>query len=474
MYKPFPYQEEAIKVGLEVLTSDSPRSEVMVAPVAAGKSIIIAEIVKRLPKKEHILVLQPNKELTEQNIEKITSSGVNVSVYSASLGKKDLGRITYATPGSIDVNKFKSFGFKYCLVDECDYSTKGGTKMKTMLRNIGIKNILGFTATPIYMENSMKGSVLKIMCRTKAPMFRDICHVIQIDEMVKNKRWSELEYVEYEFDSKGLILNSSGSDYTEQSILTNYTETNTEVKVLNIVKTLGNERFLAFVPGIENVNSLVEHLSKKGIKVGFVHSKMSMKDRTETLKLFKNGEIQGLINCIALLAGYDDPTLPHLIDAYPTNSARVNYQKIGRIVRTGKKTGTVHCISGNYSKFGSIKDITFEKAKNYGWGMFVKGYLLSGVPMKENIKITKEDLEQDKPKKSTKGIYDFEYQGDLSTDVISFGRYKGYTVDQLYKKDKGYLNWMYKMIKEQNSFRDRKNRKIRSKIIELFDKSLPF
>jgi len=346
--------------------------------------------------------------------------------------------------------------------------------MKTMLRNIGIKNILGFTATPIYMENSMKGSVLKIMCRTKAPMFRDICHVIQIDEMIKNKRWSELEYVEYEFDSKGLILNSSGSDYTEQSILTNYTETNTEVKVLNIVKTLGNERFLAFVPGIENVNSLVEHLSKSGLKVGFVHSKMSMKDRTETLKLFKNGEIQGLINCIALLAGYDDPTLPHLIDAYPTNSARVNYQKIGRIVRTGKKTGTVHCISGNYSKFGSIKDITFEKAKNYGWGMFVKGYLLSGVPMKENIKITKQDLEQDKPKKSTKGIYDFEYQGDLSTDVISFGRYKGYTVDQLYKKDKGYLNWMYKMIKEQNSFRDRKNRKIRSKIIELFDKSLPF
>ena len=477
-YSPFVYQETAIEIGLEVLTSHKPRSEVLVAPVAAGKSIIIAEIVKRLPKDGNILVIQPNKELTEQNIEKVESLGVKVSTYSASLGKKELGRVTYATPGSIDVVKFKKFGFKYCCFDEADWGSKDGTNLKRNLKLIGINNILGFTATPIYMQQTLEGSVLKIMTRTRNPMFKDICHVIQIEEIVKNKRWAELKYIEYEFDSKGLILNSTGSDYTEESVVVNYVETDTESKILSIIRTLGKERTLVFVPGIKNVDSLFKRLEAEKISVGYVHSKMSKKDREHTLKCFREGVIQVLINSLVLLAGYDDPTLENLIDAFPTNSARVNYQKIGRIVRVGKKVGKVHCISGNYEKFGSIEDITFENVENYGWGMFVKGFLVSGVPMKENINITKDDLINGRAKKNTntkrKVSYDFVYQGNLESDKFTFGKYKGLTVAEVYSKDKGYLNWMYKMIKEQNAFGDKKNKSIKTKILELFDKNLPF
>lgn len=480
-YKPFGYQEIAIEVGLEVLTSQKPRSEVIVAPVAAGKSIIIAEIVKRLPKDGNVLIIQPNKELTEQNIEKIESKGVKVSTYSASLNKKDLGRITYATPGSIDVVKFKKFGFKYCCIDESDHGTKEGTKLKKNIRDIGIKNILGFTATPIYMQQTMEGSVMKIMTRTRGAMFKDICHVIQIEEIVRNKRWSELKYIEYEFDSKGLILNSTGSDFTEESIITNYVETDAETKILSIINTLGKERALIFVPGIENVNSLFKHLKAKGLRVGYLHSKVTQSERETSIKGFREGDIQYLINSQILGVGYDDPTLENLIDAYPTNSARINYQKIGRIVRTGKKVGKVHCISGNYEKFGSIEDITFENVENYGWGMFVKGFLASGIPMKENIKITKEDLIKGNVIKSTQNTknkryttFDFEYQGDLSSDKVSFGKYKGLTVDEIYKKDRGYLNWVYKMMKEQNAFSEKKHKTVTDKIKQLFDKSLPF
>lgn len=480
-YKPFGYQEIAIEVGIEVLTSTKPRSEVIVAPVAAGKSIIIAEIVKRLPKDGNVLIIQPNKELTEQNISKIESAGVKVSTYSASLSKKELGKITYATPGSIDVVKFKKFGFKYCCIDECDHGTKDGTKLKKNIRDIGIKNILGFTATPIYMQQTMEGSVLKIMSRTRSAMFKDICHVIQIEEIVKNKRWSQLQYIEYEFDKKGLILNSTGSDFTEESIITNYAETDAETKILSIIKTLGKERALIFVPGIENVNTLYNHLKAKGLSVGHLHSKTPKSEREHTLKCFREGVIQYLINSQILGVGYDDPSLENLIDAYPTNSARINYQKIGRIVRVGKKIGKVHCISGNYEKFGSIEDITFENVENYGWGMFVKGFLASGIPMKENIKISKEDLINNRAKKVEKTTknkryttYDFEYQGDLSSDKFSFGKYQGLSVSEVYNKDRGYLSWMYKKIKEENGFSGDKHKSIRTKILELFDKKLPF
>lgn len=481
VYTLFPYQDEAIRKGLEVLMSEKQRREVLVAPVAAGKSIIIAEIVKRLPSDYKILVLQPNKELTEQNVDKIEKLGIKVAVYSASLGRKELGRVTYATPGSVNVSEFKKFGFNVALVDEADFSSKDGTNLKPNMEGIGIKNVLGLTATPIYMQPTMDGSVLKIMHRTRGAFFRSICHVVQIEEVRKENRWSELKYIEYEFDSKGLILNSTGADFTEESIITNYVEAGTEDKILSIVETLGEERALVFVPGIENVESLYKTLIKNGVSVGLVHSKIGMKDRAETLKMFRNNEIQVLINSLVLLAGYDDPSLENLIDAFPTNSARINYQKIGRIVRVGKKVGKVHCISGNYEKFGSIEDITFEDVENYGWGMFVKGLLVSGVPMRENIKITREDLKngkvktnKNKTKNKRYSNYDFVYQGNLMSETFAFGKYFGKTFEYVYERDKGYLFWMYKQIKENKAFQEIKHRPIRNKVIELYDKKLPF
>lgn len=73
---------------------------------------------------DNMIVLQPSKELLEQNYLKYCSLcgdfALNAGIYSASFGRKDIAQITYATIGSIKNlgAKFKALGFTKMLIDE--------------------------------------------------------------------------------------------------------------------------------------------------------------------------------------------------------------------------------------------------------------------------------------------------------------------------------------------------------------------
>ena len=111
-------QIEPVAIGVEFLRTPKMKPSIIVAPTAFGKSIVIAAIAKELGEK--ILVLQPSKELLEQNYNKFIALGGNVSIYSASMGSKELGDVTYATIGSI-INmphQFKDMGVTKIIIDE--------------------------------------------------------------------------------------------------------------------------------------------------------------------------------------------------------------------------------------------------------------------------------------------------------------------------------------------------------------------
>lgn len=444
-YTPFVFQEEAIDKGMEVLKDIQGRSEVLVAATATGKSIIIAEIAKRLPKNGNILVVQPNKELLEQNLEKIETLGIKPAVYSASLKRREIGRITYATPLSLKVADFEGKNFKYLIIDECDLNTQGDSGLKRFKDDLGIKSVLGLTASPIYLRSNRLGSQLKIMTRVQDKFFKDICHVIQIQEMITHKRWSKIVYKTYEFDSRGLVMNSNGSDYTEASLALNFVEAETDNKIVNLLKTLDeSESVLIFVPSIENVEALCAKI--KGSVC--VHSKTPEKLRKEYTDGFKLGKYKIMINSLVFTAGFDYPKLMHIIDAYPTKSARVYIQKIGRLVRIheDKPFGTYHDLADNVKSFGEVEKITFEKIEGYGWGMFSEDKLLTGVPLSEKPRVTKQSLMKRKNKPSISKFFDFsfDFSENKGADVkITFGKYKGLTVQDVYNKDKGYLQWLH-------------------------------
>jgi DNA repair protein RadD len=109
------YQQKAVDVALESLKGK--KNGIIVAPTGSGKSHIISAIAHAAGGKT--IILQPTKEILEQNKQKLESLGIDVGVYSASMGRKDIGEITLATIGSIHRKKELFAAFDRIIVDEC-------------------------------------------------------------------------------------------------------------------------------------------------------------------------------------------------------------------------------------------------------------------------------------------------------------------------------------------------------------------
>ena len=82
IYKLRPYQEECVKSTSDYINSDRHDPALIVGPVGCGKSLLIAEAARLMGDKT--LILQPSKELLQQNHDKITSYGIPATIYSAS------------------------------------------------------------------------------------------------------------------------------------------------------------------------------------------------------------------------------------------------------------------------------------------------------------------------------------------------------------------------------------------------------
>lgn len=431
-------QSIATEKCLEVLLDKKGRKEVAVLPTAFGKSWIIAMLAERLMD-GNVLVLQPNIELLEQNLSKIESFGIFPAVYSASANRKELGHLIYATPKSVNFEVLKNANVKYVLIDECDFATQGDSELTKLLKQLKIKSILGLTASPIYLTQTAEGAEVKIMTKVRGTLFKNICHVVQISEMVKEGYWCDIKYFDVFDHSNGqyLKLNESSSDYTEKSLETFYEKSRLKEKVSDFLNRLPEgENALVFVPSIENVDDLVKLIPNS---VG-VHSKTDKKLRKEYVDGFKSGKYSIMINALTMLAGFDKPDLVNIVDASPSNSLRVKIQKDGRGVRIceGKEFCRIIDFAGNYRKFGDVRNLTIENIDNFGWGIFTGEKLLTNVPLNSKIETTK-DYVKKFGKPNNFYIFGENNKGDA---ILDFGRHKGKDVKSLYKQQRYYLKWL--------------------------------
>ena len=443
MYKLRDYQSESVAKGLELLNSSKSRRELLVLPTAAGKSIVIAEIAKQL--NEPIVVLQPSKELLEQNFKKFIDVGGEATIYSASAGVKEISKITFATIGSIKkaVNELKNLKVKKIIIDEAHIGVKSGSQLRAFLKDLGVINTLGLTATPYILASSMSGAELKMLTKVKGKLFTDIAYVHQVKTMVNDNFWTPLEYRIVKQDDTFLKVNSSGSDYTEDSMKSFYENNDLQTQVVDNVEYCldeGSKSILVFVPSI----SEAELLSTKIEGSRYVSSLTPKKERDEIIEGFKNGDIKVVINVGILTTGFDYPELETIILARSTMSFSLYYQMIGRGVRIHKdKAKTVVIdLSENYKRFGKVEDFTVEFIKGYGWGLFNGEFLISNYPIEAKNRPRKSNLEKKYNPNIAKPVVSKATVSGVGSSTLPFGKHKGRTLKYILEKDKGYLVWM--------------------------------
>lgn len=430
------YQERAKKDISDYLKSDDKSPVVVVQPCGAGKSLLIA-VSAQLSKKP-VIVLQPSKELLEQNHDKLVKLGGEAYVYSASLGKREKGHITYATPKTLikDVEDF--LDVDVVIIDECHYNCTRGGDIHEIIKKLKPKKVIGLTATPCMLENNSDFSTkLQILTHTSKSIFKKIIHITQVKELVDNGYWSDLVYHKERFDGSALIKNSTGNDFTKDSIIRSYESNDTNEKIAETfrkMKRKGIKHILIFVPSIEIGESLMNKYLKD--EVAMVHGKTPKKERERILTSFKEGRTKGVISVDVLTTGFDFPELDGIICARATNSFAIYYQMLGRGVRIhpNKEFCTIIDLCGIVDKFGKVEDITIEDLGTYGHAISISGdYIVTGYNLSGNI-LTKKEYMKMIMKKPSSFIVP---TGKLKT--FWFGKHRGVILS---KVPKSYIAWM--------------------------------
>lgn len=381
IYKPRPYQQEAIEKGIEFFTSKKYKGNgIEVIGTGLGKSIIVAETAKQLSGKT--LCFAPSKELIEQNVEKFTSYGYSCGVYSASVGRKDIDKVTFATIGSV-VNKPELFKeFDHIIVDECHHgmNPKEGN-YKKFFDAIGSKRILGLSATPYRLSNDgFGGAMLKFITRTRPRIFSHVVYYVNNKPMFDAGYLSPLKYFSVAgFDRSKLQLNTTGTDYTDLSVHSYFKASGFQSKTVKAVKRLleiGRKNVLVFTRFIDEAEYVAAQIEGAAIVTG----QTPKKERERIVNEFRSGKIKVVLNCGVLTTGFDYPELETIVMARPTLSLALWYQIVGRCIRPhpNKEYGMIVDLCGNLELFGKVEDLWLNEDGGK-WNISSNGKQLTNV-----------------------------------------------------------------------------------------------
>lgn len=358
-----PYQREASDRSVSFLTSKSDKHGLLVLPTGSGKSLVIADIVKRLDAPS--LVFQPSREILKQNFAKLMHYGFRPAVYSASLGKKQISMaVTLATIGSVAKNAADFDRVKYILVDECHLVRADQGMYATFFKALESRGlrILGLTATPYRLTSTMEGPILKFLTRTRPRVFSELVYYVQNGQLFRDGHLAKLDYFPIKgFDRSKLQANSTGADYTDKSVQLHFREMNFASKLQRIVERLleiGRKGILVFTRFLDESRAIVSAIPGAVM----VSAETPSDERDRILKEFKAGRIRVVCNVGVLTTGFDYPELDTVVLARPTMSLSLYYQMVGRVVRPHplKVSSMVVDMVGLMEQFGKVEDLRIE------------------------------------------------------------------------------------------------------------------
>lgn len=336
-----PYQDAAQTSLLKYLFDNPKKNPLVVAPVAAGKSLMIAEFAKTIQgyyPRLRIVVLTHVKELLVQNHAELMGQykDADTGFYCAGLGQKRLHNdITFASIQSVH-NKITAFPRvpEIIIIDECHLiSHKSSTQYRKFIDSVLHLNpncrIIGYTGTPFRADTGR-------LDEGKNKLFDDIAYEIGMDYMIDEGYWARpvVPKIATKMDVSG--VNVRGGDYVagelERAVNTESLN-NACVKEL-IEHGINRNKWLIFTAGVQHAEEVTKELNKAGISARYVHSDQDAKINDQNLIDHKAGKFKALVNIAKLTTGYNDPEIDLLCFMRPTRSPVLYIQMTGRGVRT--------------------------------------------------------------------------------------------------------------------------------------------
>lgn len=369
------YQQRAIDQLYDWFRAGNSGNPCLVLPTGSGKSHIVAALCKDFLQnwpETRVLMLTHVKELIEQNAEKMRQHwpGAPLGIYSASIGRKDLGEpITFAGIQSVRTKADELGHIDLVLIDEChlvNHKEEGG--YRTLLAELQAINsalrVVGLTATPYRLGHGLI---------TDAPaIFADLIEPVSIEELVFRGYLSKLrsKVTEARLDVSG--VKKRGGEYIEADLQRAVdTADQNEAVVREVIARAGDRKaWLFFCTGVAHAQHVAEVLQEYGIAAACVTGDTPKAERAAILAAFKAGKLRALTNANVLTTGFDYPDIDLIAMLRPTMSPSLYVQMAGRGMRP--KSHTDHCLvldfAGVVEMHGPITAVQPPKKAGSGEG----------------------------------------------------------------------------------------------------------
>ena len=308
-----PYQAAAQKSLFKYLFENT-GNPLVVAPVGAGKSLMIAEDIKKLHEmypRTRIVMLTHVKELLEQNAEELAEQYpfCDFGFYCAGLKQKRLHNdVTFASIQSVN-KKIADFNRapEIIIIDECHLiSHKSNTQYRKFIEDVQSLNpncrVIGYTGTPFRSDTGRLDA-------GKNKLFDDVAYEIGMDFMIDEGYWAKpfCPKIDTEMDVTGVKV--QGGDYVAKDLqeTVNTTEMNDACVTEMMQLGKGRNRWLIFTAGVQHAEDVTAELNRRGVEARCVHSDKDSMENDQTLKDHKAGKFKALVNVAKLTTGYNDP-----------------------------------------------------------------------------------------------------------------------------------------------------------------------
>ncbi len=378
-----PYQEAAVKAVYEHLRTrdDNPA---VVLPTAAGKSWVIAQLVKDavLRWNGRVLVLAHVKELLEQNADKIRRlcPEVPIGIYSAGLNRRETDKpVIVAGIQSVYKRACELDAFDLVIVDEAHLIPPDGDGMyRTFLADAKVVNphvrVIGLTATPFRLSSGP-------IC-TPEGVLNHICYEVGVRELIRDGYLCPLVtkagVKKADFDR----LHIRGGEFVADEV-ENLMDDDRLVEAACeeiITYTADRHTVLLFASGVRHAEHIQRVLQDRfGVECGLVTGETPAAERAALIARFRGETEAGLlprpplkylVNVNVLTTGFDAPNIDCVAILRPTMSPGLWYQMVGRGFRLhpGKQNCLVLDFGGNALRHGPVDQLRMPDAPGRGSG----------------------------------------------------------------------------------------------------------
>src|SRR5919197_1949372 len=332
-----PYQQDAL-TAIEAAALRGVQRQVVSLPTGAGKTVIFAHLV--VARHARTLILVHRDELVHQTLDKLAmvaqGTALDIGVIKAERDEH-AGDVVVASVQTLRREArlqrlARTFGL--VVVDECHHALPENSYGR-ILAHVGADQddgplTVGYTATPFRPNNDPI-----ITAAGRPGCFDEVVYTLPLMGLVAQGYLSPIV-------AKGIFLEGLDLD-TVRTRHGDYVEHDLAEALMaadapeHLVRGYGElapgRRALIFCPTVAMTSAVEQAFRRAGLAAASVVGDTPTDERQASYRQIRTGNLQALLSCAVLTAGFDEPSIDCVMLARPTNSKVLFYQCIGRGLR---------------------------------------------------------------------------------------------------------------------------------------------